>query len=220
MCSIPIMLIPDLFNFLIDQSDYVSLVMMCALNKRKTNYANKYSLAKYYHNVGKQFINGIYNVQRLCYRGKLKIIKLLASNMSKYELDRCLVWTIEKLNMFNITAIYFNADLAMHFDDRRENNINHMELVKYLVSIGVDIHYSFDSATWMSATINSLQLVKYFVSIGANLQEVFDWIPSIKYHYDNRILKYNDQPFEHNESCKYLLDLQTNNNEVLVSSAI
>jgi len=70
------------------------------------------------------------------------------------------------------------ADIHARDDDplRRSANRGHLEVVKYLISIGANIHADNEYALIWSAEDGHLDVVKYLLSIGADINIFDDFI--------------------------------------------
>jgi len=137
------MLIPDLLNILFDQSDYQTLTILRSINRRKTFYANKYSLLTSY-----EFRKHHPHDKKIYLLGRMKVIKQQAKNMDIHKRnDHMLRWCAIK---------------------------NHLEAVKYLISIGANIHAKDDYLLRIFASRGQLQVVKYLVHNGANIHAQSD----------------------------------------------
>jgi len=159
------MLIPDLLNTLFDQANYQCLTILKPINKRKTKYANKYSVLRHYSVPNANF-------NYACENGLIKMIvgfDFACTDINMYfALLRC-----AKHN--NILAVKYLIGLGAdihEYDDlllircvRKWN----FDVVKYLVSIGADIHASEDFVLIDSARNGKLEFVKFFVNNGADV---------------------------------------------------
>jgi len=140
------MLIPDLLNVLFDQSDYQSLVVLCLLNKRKTRYANKYSLLIHYH----IFDNSCTKIMsQVCDNGELKTAKYV-NNYKRYA--------------YVFDAICTSAEYG------------YLEMLKYLINSNIYHDFShlrmqIDYALLVASKHGNQAIVKYLVSIGANAKK-------------------------------------------------
>jgi len=166
------MLIHDLFNTLIDQSNFSTLTILSSLNKRKTNYATKYSFLTHYHIFNNSVIK---NMWYIC--GHLKIIKHIEFADIDSVLVHCLPHGCIEIIKHLVTIgadIHTNYDLPL----RWSAEINQLDVVKYLVSIGADVNASVptnsmitgDTALMRSANKGNLEMVKYLISIGAEIR--------------------------------------------------
>jgi len=157
------MLIPDLLNILFDQCNYENITTLRSLNKRRTNYANRYSLLRYCNQVEN-------TLNMICKRVDIKAIKYAISHTSIcYEMLR---WSasgghvlVVKYLVSTGANIHAYNDHALRFSAR----YGHLEVVKYLVGVGADIHADEDFALGWSAENGHLKVVKYLISVGANI---------------------------------------------------
>jgi len=97
-----------------------------------------------------------------------------------------------KYNGKNLTDLYKKGDLngvkylvSVGADIHVENELalirsayyGHLEVVKYLVSVGADIHAHNDLPLLCSAAAGHLEIVKYLVSLGADIHAYNDSVP-------------------------------------------
>jgi len=163
------MLIPDLLNTLFDQCDYGDLIVLRSLNKRKTNYANRYSLLRYYEQTK-------HTVESVCDNGNIKTVKHIIFHT--HVRDFALGWSsfgghLEVVKYLVSVGANIHADNAHALRWSAENG--HLEVVKFLVSIGANIHADDDFAFRWSAENGHLEVVKYLVNIGANIHAYDDY---------------------------------------------
>jgi len=142
------MLIGDLLNIVFDQADYESLIMMRCLGKRKTKYANRYSVLSYYDATGVKF----WGICDMCKKGLMKMIIHVASCVGEMDVN-----------------VDYNVALQVSAHN------GHLVVVKYLVSIGADIHANDGFALLLSAGVGHLEVIKYLVSVGANIHTNDYW---------------------------------------------
>jgi len=181
------MLIPDLLNVLFDQCDYDGITVMRMMNKRKTTYANKYSLLRYYglgnltlESIGK--CGNIKSIKSVCVHSYDDIFCDISrfhafdgcSLVVKYVMSECaLQWSAENGYLETVKYLANVVGVNIHADDdaalRRSAGNGYLEIVKYLVSVGANIHAFYDDALIMSAENGRLETVKYLVSEGANI---------------------------------------------------
>jgi len=176
------MLIPDLLNALFDQSDYQALTTLRSLDKRKTKYANKYSLLSHY------FIGMVKNINLndVCEHGFLKCMtNLTCVNMNtEYVLCSCILNGHLELVKYVVDAganVHAKNNIALLWSVE----YGHLEIIKYLISVGADIHARDEFALRWSAECMNLNLVKYLVCVGANIHVDNNELFSIKMIKDN-----------------------------------
>jgi len=138
------MLIPDLLNILFDQANYETLTTLKCLNKRKTKYADKYSVLSYY---GAKNVN----FDDVCEKGLIKMC---------VHIVPCRIGQYGRISIYR--ALWLSA---------KNGNIL---VIKHLVSIGVNIHANDETALFQSAGNGHLEVVKYLVNIGANIHVICD----------------------------------------------
>jgi len=179
------MLIPDLLNIVFDQADYHTIITIGSFNKRRTNYATKYSVFRYYddvHKTNKSTMDVIFN------GGHLKLLKhiigLVNDRNIGYVLDSCIgnMEMIKYLVSTELTNTIINNAL------RRSAIVGNLRLVKYFVSIGADVHTHDDDALRWSADGGHLNMVKFLVGIGADIH-VWDDI-ALRWCKDLETVKY------------------------------
>jgi len=190
------MLIPDLLNFLFDQSDCLTLITLSLLNKRQTVYANKYSLLQnQVDDTVKEGFNS-YALSRLCaIHGNLKIIKRLVNKGNAYG---AIMTYIAKNGYLEIMKYLVGAGYDIHIDNdgpvRAGASNGNINMVKYLISIGARINRSIHaSAVSLSASNGHLETVKYLVKVGAIVD---------RHHCDEGLLNSVDKGYF--EVVKYL----------------
>jgi len=248
------MLILDLLNVLFDQSDYDALVILRSLGRRKTNYGNKYSLLRYYGIINEPMIHKLGDaIKSICKLGPIKIIKHIIMRINNRNV--LLHWSEETSNMISKylvgvcdigddddgnRVVYLSSegdcdlhfcveDCALHYS--AENG--HLEAVKYLVSIGANVHFDYEktlqsSALEVSAKSGHLGVVKYLVSVGANIHTNNDYalelsakhghLGVVKYlvdigadiHVDNGYALRWSAEYGHLEVVKYLISVGAN----------
>jgi len=186
-----IMLIPDLLNILFDQSDYLVLVGLASLNKRKTRYATKYSVLVNYDifdgtiikNIGS---GGIKTIKTAINTIELKyVIEYMSSeHYSSVEIIKLLVHN--GINFFDLTgdvhicaingysdAIKFLASFEMikHTGEilALAAHNGHLDIVKFLISIGADVCYSDNLPLLWSAISGYVDIAKFLVGHGADM---------------------------------------------------
>jgi len=135
------MLIPDLLNILFDQCNYENITALRSLNKRRTNYANKYSLLRYYDLTTN-------TIESICERGDIKTIKHIILYCSDI-CDHMLEWSCGK-----------NGDVIV---------------IKYLASVGANIHRHGNAPLRRSAYNGNILAVRYLISVGANIRAEDDY---------------------------------------------
>jgi len=152
------MLIPDLLNILFDQSDCCALITLSLLNKKKTNYANKYSLLRGYVESIKHATDELYFLTNAIKNRQTTIYKLLyiSSKGGNLKAVKCFVNYVDRI---------YAGDMA------RDGNI---EIVKYLVNTGAYLSYGFERELKQSAMNGHIDVVKYLVSIGAHINDKYD----------------------------------------------
>jgi len=161
------MLIPDLLNTLFDQSDYLTLVMLVSLHKRKTTYANKYSLGGFYDIFDKCFIK---NIEYVNMTGKFKMAKEL--QQSELHTGLCAMSGHVEMMKYIVskkTCVVFDSEVIM------STNFGHTSMVKYLMSVPIYIYIRIDHFLAFAAGKGQLQIVQYLVKICANVNAVFDY---------------------------------------------
>jgi len=215
------MLICDLLNTLFDQSGYAALVILRSLGRRKTNYANKYSVSRYYGIINEPMDHKLGGaIKSICKLGPIKIIKHII--MRIHNRDELLHWSEETSKMMQskylvgvcdiydedcncVVHLSFRGycelhfcveDCALHYS--AENG--HLEAVKYLVSIGANVHFDYEdtpqlSALQLSAESGYLEVVKYLASVGANVHADDDYALGLSAKHG------------HLEVVKYLVDI-------------
>jgi len=132
------MLIPDLLNFLFDQADYSTLVGLSSLQRRKTAYANKYSLLRY-----RRISNNV--VKFICKDGNLKALKHIIGCYPEF----CPKSYLDLGSISISTSIYYG----------------NLGMVRYLLSIGWKINYDIFALDY-GALHGHLDIVRYLISIG------------------------------------------------------
>jgi len=179
------MLIIDLLNLVFDQSDYSTLTTLRTVNKRKTNYANKYSIMIHYDSAS-------------CSRKKLKIVEYAVNNSNpndhaaKHKHPTCskcikcvMCFTCKCLTCVMYEKHLKHARRAEIFDGNHKllshNKIDIafvlsayngcIEIVKYLVGIGANVHNGalLKAAMFSSVRKGHLETLKYIVSVGPNV---------------------------------------------------
>jgi len=185
------MLIPDLLNILFDQANYETLTTLRCLNKRKTKYANRYSVLSHYNMKSVDFDNVckeglIKTVVHVVSRGEIRlggellccaygdqvlVVKYLMS-VGKYDVsDGCLLYSYASDGHLGTIKYLAGIGANIHaYDDRAlqwSAHNGHFGVVKFLVSIGANIHADDDYALRGSAAYGHLEIVKYLVSAGA-----------------------------------------------------
>jgi len=219
------MLIPDLLNILFDQANYETLTIMICLNKRKTKYANRYSVLSYYDMKSANF-------NCVCKEGLIKTIvhvalcginvdgAFLQSAISGFVLVvKYLASIRENINVTNDHALHYSASKGhldvvkylvgiganVHSNDDRallwSAHNGHMEVVKYLISAGANVHADGDYALLGSAGYGHLEVVKYLVGAGANI------------HAGNDCALQRSAEQGHSEVVKYLVSVYVKNNK-------
>jgi len=193
--TIIIMLIPDLLNILFDQSDYLTLVGLASLNKRKTRYATKYSLLAYFH-IAKNMkiikhliING--TIEPICsYIGpvmdngrcmrhhhnhnqpeqkQIELVKLLTSNGISCDELICECASSGHLQSVKyLTGFCTNhmMDVALAY----AAYYGYLDIIKFLIGVGANIHTNDSAPLRWSAFNDKLCVVEYLVGIGAKLE--------------------------------------------------
>jgi len=215
------MLILDLLNILFDQCNYQNLITMRSLNKRQTNYANKYSSLRYYNNKK-------CNAKEICRQCCMKTIKHIAHEISN---DKALKWcagigypevikylvsiganirahndvvVCKGASSGNISTVKYSISIGANINAYNDRALqlsasnDHLEVVKYLVSVGANIHADNDFALQWTASNGQLEVVKYLVSIGANVNG-----------HDGSALRWSAR-YGHLEVVKYLVSIGAN----------
>jgi hypothetical protein len=173
------MLIPDLLNTLFDQSDFQTIVIIASLNKRKTNYANKYSLLQYYNNACVRtmiaIINAFETLRFVCMAGQLKAFKHIIKYNSGcgFHLNDvfrpCAVngqfEMVKYLTSYTDIPYLTLRYCAMH---------GNLDMMKYLISIGADIHEQNDVVLREGARYGHLNVVKFIVNYGVDDSACYD----------------------------------------------
>jgi len=160
------MLINDLLNILFDQSNYEALITLASLHKRKTTYANKYSVLRYYLSFN--------HILTICSTGKIKALKHIADGIN-----------------FHIGA-YIDGEFVYDGNSALwcASSDGNVLMVKYLVSIGADINVCYSHALLLSAANGHIQMVKYLVSIGSDPHYFGQVVDNVAYCGHLGILKY------------------------------
>jgi len=165
------MLILDLLNTLFDQANYETLMTLRCINKRKTKYANKYSVLSYY-DVKNVTLNEICD-----YGTEPKTTVHLASR-GVINIDFALQWSAEHGKIYAVKYLV-SIGANIHADDdyalQWSAVYGHLDVVKYLASMGANIHADGEYALQWSAGNGYLDVVKYLVSIGANVHANDDY---------------------------------------------
>jgi len=165
------MLIPDLLNTLFDQCNYEDMTVLKVLNKRRTNYANGYSLLRYYNQAGN-------TLGLICELGNIKAIKHIIFHIRTRAIQTAFE-TSARNGHVSVVKYLISIGANIHDDDdhalRQSAYRGKMSVVKYLVSIGADVHAYNDAAVRYSAESGCLGIVKYLVSIGANINAHDDY---------------------------------------------
>jgi len=186
------MLIPDLLNFLFDQSDYHTMRIMSSLHKRKTAYANKYSVLPHYtyynqihdHHVHIKILkkdvhalhkDAICKIMTNC--AEFRYIEALKYSISvgadvHWGCNYALRWSSNNgyLDIVRyLVSIGANIHAMDDFALRSSAGNNHIETTEYLISVGADVHANDDGALKWSAQNGNLEIIKYLVSKGANI---------------------------------------------------
>ena len=112
--------------------------------------------------------------------------------MIKELLDYCKEGNLEKIK----ELVDKGADKQEALDCSAENG--YLEVVKYLVSLGADIHEENEYALYLSAQYGHLEVVKYLVSLGADI------------HADNEYALRWSAGNGHLEVVKYLIEQGAN----------
>jgi len=149
------MLIPDLLNILFDQADFPTIVLLGLLNKRRTTYANKYSLLNRYNLVGERANSCLL---KNCDYGRLKVIKYLVNNGANIDKNRVRDGMYYSLDAYhNISPICENS---LEISSSRGN----LEIIKYLLDCGAKAKVCASNIDVLIRAVESecLQLVKYF----------------------------------------------------------
>jgi len=133
------MLIPDLLNFLFDQADYSTLTILSSLHRRRTTYANKYSLLRYRR--ASSDVAGF-----ICKDGNLKALKHIIGCYPEF----CSANNSD-LNPISMRESIYHGNL---------------ESIRYLLSIGWDINNEL-FALDHGAIGGHLDIVRYLISIGS-----------------------------------------------------
>jgi len=199
------MLIPDLLNIVFDQADFLLLTCLRSLNKRKTTYANKYSLLSQYNGFAKdvkhaQNKNGgwfrirqrqwYHNVRASYYGAMLKAIKyamtqnvdlnygfdLVESSIRGNNIETAKFLLSCGVELFNGTVLMICAEAG------------NIKMVKYLASIGYDITFDgYDGyyALSVSAIHGHYEFVKYLVENCVNIRESNALILAAKHNHFN-----------------------------------
>jgi len=159
------MLIPDLLNTLFDQSDYHALTVLRSLNKRKTNYANKYSLLMYYQKTVRM-------IELVYTHGCLKIIKQ-CNNATNCEF----AW--RSVDYSEAVKYLVSDGVDIHAGNNKmlrlcAHNRDSLKTFKYLVSIGANIHEHDDEIFRSRILDNDIVMIKYLISLGVDIHKT-DW---------------------------------------------
>jgi len=161
-------LIPDLLNILFDQANYESLVTLRCINKRRTKYANRYSVLSYYDAKNVEFGDS-------CEKGSIKEIIHVVLCVGGIDIGLALRSSVVG---GNILAIKYLVSVGANINIKRTFGwcayYGHLEIVKYLVSIGAKIHRNNDCALRWGAESGHLEVVRYLVSVGANASVATD----------------------------------------------
>jgi len=178
------MLIPDLLNTLFDQSDYSTLMTLCALNRRKTTYALKYSLLIHYDIFDNMFIKNINPIsykneqiiRTICSVGKLKTIKHIAT--TPRTINIAYIYSAEHGHFnavkyliglganLNFTCLCMSVRMGMGAYLRCARN-GKLSMMKYLEHHGV--YHGSCSEMRFSARYGHLNVVKYLIGIYLNM---------------------------------------------------
>jgi len=198
------MLIPDLLNILFDQCNYDYMTTLRSLNKRKTNYANKYSLLRYYNlPTNRLRLRSIHEYE------DIKTIKHTIPHTSSRVIQDALIWSASCGRVLAVKyLVSVGANIHSHNDYalRQSAEFGHLEVVKYLISVGANVRACGDCALIASAANGHLETIKYLVSIGANVNASNDL--ALRWSAD----------CEHLEIVKYLIsvgaNIRVNNDEL------
>jgi len=155
-------LIPDLLNVLFDQSHYHDLVLMRSLSKRRTKYANKYSVLSYYDGADTSLTNA-------CKRGLLKVVQCVDVDMTSLLIIIFggLNYDLETVKYLVNSGVDVNA--CGGYALRRSTRTSNLNIVKYLVGVGANVRMVDLYALGMSAGNDHLEVVKYLIGVGANV---------------------------------------------------
>jgi len=159
------MLITDLLNTLFDQSDYATITILRSLHKRKTTYANKYSILIHYDIFDKH----VKNIKQISEDGKLKMMKQITTIDTNMDII-CISAReghIEAVKYLMSIGTEYNEDNffdrggVLHHCIRRD----HFCMVKYLMSV-IKLTYLLRPLICLCAEYGRLEMVKYIVSFG------------------------------------------------------
>jgi len=164
------MLIPDLLNILFDQSDYGSLLVLRVLHRRKTAYAYKYSLSRYY-----DFAHCKRDITFICEEGRIKAIKhtIFANDINiHFGCDDMLHWSIGHLESLKyLVNIGANINAVNNYAYRLSVEFGYLDTAKYLSSFGV-CPITLNTMLEASAYYGYLDVTKYLIGAGANANDI------------------------------------------------
>jgi len=177
------MLIPDLLNILFDQSDYHGIIVLMLVNKRKTKYADKYSLGRYYvvdtSTYGDDCDIPITEFIKSVNDGKLKTMKYLVNTGIDVDTadEYALKWSAYNGNIEMVKYLMNEgADVHEGDDDYVNGNAlcwgidgDNMSVAKYLISVGANVNACDGLALSLGAKNGNFELVKYLISVGADV---------------------------------------------------
>jgi len=176
------MLIPDLLNTLFDQSDYPTLVKLCALNKRKTAYASKYSSLIGYDIFDKRIIK---NIEYICETGKLRMMKHVRNNCSNNLLENALSYLLD--NVLSFCAKHGHLEMVKYLFNNQTNiwairdalddavRYGHANVVKFIVCRNIGMLKEYIDILDASPSHGHLEIVKFVFEHGMHAHDFLPW---------------------------------------------
>ncbi len=187
--------IKDIDFKILNELDDKSLVKYCTTNKEANKVCN----------------NQIFWMNRTIKIFPYVYVEILRKNKGNKEWSEYYIDDLRKINTRNanryllkgskegrmdFVLISLNKEANIHIDDVRLASKNgHLEVVKYLVSLGANIRSENDFALKYASRNGHLEVVKYLVSLGANIHADYDY--AVKYASQNG----------HLDVVKYLVSL-------------
>jgi len=181
--SIIPMLIPDLLNTLFDQSDYDTLTILRSLCKRKTEYANKYSLLCNYevliYKSSRKPRSGasvLGFIKSICKLGPIKTIKHIVEHINNS--GEVLYWHEQSSYIWGFREkFYANGCCASHHECNGNCRLHFREIDCALHRnicdryCGCHLRLSASELVLSFCVVNGhLEAVKYLVSIGTDIR--------------------------------------------------
>ena len=188
---------PILFVDLLEQSNYKTSMLLSVMHKQRTYFSKKYSKINRQTLSDHTFNNKVaINLEDICEKQNVKLLKYVCDRITCDHVDvqRAIEKNVKNNNMKNVILLlnkYCNNIMMIGAVLRMNAKYGHVNIIKYLIKRGADVHEYDNEALQTSFMYNHLDVAKVLVNNGADVNTNMGfplricvrrgWIEMIKY---------------------------------------